>query len=206
MKLSEYYKTTVVLNDSGGGWNGTYYGCFSKIINDNNYKVVAEVGIGYGTHAKYILNTTNVEKLILIDPTKYYPDDGFATDIMKQTPEVPGNNFNELYELINSYLSPWKDRYTWFRTESLNITDDQVSDKSLDCIFIDGDHRYESVKKDLIFWWSKLRAGGQLLGDDYWMSGVAQAVHEFAHEMNLQVDFLYKDNSSTYKIYRFNKL
>jgi len=205
MKLVDYYNQTVKQNDEQtAGWATLYYGVLTKVINDNNFKNVAEVGIGYGTHAKYVLKTTSVSNLILVDPTKYYPNDGFATDIMSKTPEVVGNNFNELYNLINKELSPWKERYTWFRTESLNITEEQVPNESLDCVFVDGDHSYEAVSKDLDFWWQKVRSGGQLLGDDYWMTDVAKAVHEFADSHNLKLDFLYKDGSD-YKIFRFYK-
>jgi Methyltransferase domain len=206
MKLSDYYNETVRKNEKEtGGWSPFYYGALTKVINDNNYKNVAEVGIGYGTHAKYILKTTDVSNLILVDPTKYYSNDGFANDIMNQTPEIPGNNFNELYDLINKELSPWKDRFTWYRTESLTITDEQVPNNSLDCVFIDGDHSYQAVYNDLRFWWKKVRSGGQLLGDDYWMNEVAEAVNDFAKLYNLKYDFVYKDGSD-YKIYRFYKV
>jgi len=205
MKLVDFYNETVAKNDNQtGGWGSIYYGVLTRVINDNNFKTVAEIGIGYGTHAKYLLKTTSVDKLILVDPTKYYPNDGFATDIMNMEAEIPGNNFNELYDLINKELSPWNDRYTWFRKESLTITEDEVPDESLDCVFVDGDHSYEAVVKDLPFWWKKVRSGGQLLGDDYWMPEVAKAVHEFADSHNLQVNFLYKDGSN-YKIFSFTK-
>jgi hypothetical protein len=205
MKLKDYYRNTVELNDSGkGGWSSIYYGVFEKVINDNNYKRVAEVGIGYGTHAKSILKKTNLDMLILVDPTKEYSNDGFSEDIMRQIPEIPGNNFNELYELIKNELSPWKDKYTWLRKESLTVTNDEVADSSLDCIFIDGDHSYNSVINDLNFWWKKVRTGGQILGDDYWMSDVSKAVNNFAISNGLSYDFLYKEGSD-YKIYRFFK-
>jgi hypothetical protein len=205
MKLSQFYRNTVDLNDSmKGGWATYYYGVFSKVISENNYKIIAEVGIGYGTHAKYILkNNNDIDKLYLIDPTKYYENDGFAEDIMKQQPEIPGNNFNELYELIKNELSNWQDKFTWFRTESLSITQEQIPDESVDCIFIDGDHSYNAVLNDLQFWWKKLKTGGQLLGDDYWMNDVSKAVNIFAIKNNLSFDFL--TNGGDYKIYRFKK-
>jgi hypothetical protein len=205
MKLVDFYNETVKKNDNQtGGWGSIYYGVLTRVINDNNFKTVAEVGIGYGTHAKYILKTTNIEKLILVDPTKYYPNDGFARDIMKQEAEIPGNNFNELYDLIKKELSPWDKRYTWFRKESLTITNDDIPEESLDCVFVDGDHSYAAVVKDLPFWWNKVRSGGKLLGDDYWIPEVAKAVHEFANSKGLSVDFLYKDGSN-YKIFCFTK-
>lgn len=49
----------------------------------------------------------------------------------------------------------------------------------LDFIYIDGDHSYQQVKKDLD-WWDKLNPGGILAGHDYDPNhpGVTQAVDE----------------------------
>lgn len=205
MKLKDFYRETVTKNDAFmGGWATFYYGVFSQVINDNNYKTVAEVGIGYGTHAKHILKNTNVDKLYLVDPTKYYPNDGFASDIMAQEPENPGENFNELADLIKEELKPWSDRYTWFRKESLKITNTEIPDGSLDCIFVDGDHSYAAVRADLDFWWPKVRSGGALLGDDFWMDDVARAVNDFAADKNLYTHFL-KREGTDYKIFMFKK-
>jgi hypothetical protein len=205
MKLEDFYRQTVDLNDSQtGGWASIYYGVFSQVINENKYKRVAEVGIGYGTHAKDILKTTEVDQLLLIDPMTFYPNDGFAEDVMKHTPIVPGNNFNEFADLIRKELSPWQSRFTWFRQPSLSITNDQIPDGSLDCVFVDGDHSYSAVIADLTFWWKKVRSGGQLLGDDFWMTDVSRAVNEFAQRNQLSYDFLYRPGT-TYKIFRFRK-
>jgi hypothetical protein len=203
--LANYYKRTVQENDSfTGGWAPIYYGVFTKVINDNNYKKVAEVGIGFGTHAKYVLKTTNVDRLYLIDPMQYYPNDHFVDNIMACIPETPNNHFNEMHSLIQQELSPWKNRFAWFRTNSLDITNDQIADGELDCVFIDGNHTYEAVIRDLPFWWKKIRIGGQMLGDDYWLDTVAQAVHEFSKEYNLVPEFLTADGK-THMIYSFKK-
>jgi hypothetical protein len=206
MSLADYYRRTVDLNDSQiGGWASIYYGVFSKVIEENNYKTVAEVGIGYGTHAKYILkNNPTVERLYLIDPMVFYPNDNFARDIMNCNAVIPGNNFNELYDLINKELSPFGDRHTMFRVKSLDVTNEQIAEGALDAVFLDGDHSYAAVSADLEFWWKKIRSGGQLVGDDYWISSVEQAVTEFAQKHSLSYDFLYRPGTS-YKIYRFRK-
>lgn len=205
MKLSDYYKKSVALNDSQkGGWGSLYYGIFSQIINEFNYKTVAEVGIGYGTHAKEILTNTTVDKLFLIDPMRYYPNDGFATDIMSYEATIPGNNFNELYELINEELSQWNDRYIWFRKPSLEITNDEIPNESLDCIFVDGDHSYNAVLADLRFWWAKVKSGGKMLGDDFIMPDVEKAVKKFSKEINRKPEFYIKPGTD-YKIFCFSK-
>jgi hypothetical protein len=54
------------------------------------------------------------------------------------------------------------------------------SDKSIDMIFIDGSHDYESVKADLDAWTPKCKR--LLCGHDFNNSGVATAVrNKFTH-------------------------
>jgi len=191
------------INGSEGGWAGYYYGVFSNVIKENNFKTCVEVGIGYGLHAKEILDNTNVEKLYLIDPMCYYPNDAFATDVINY------GGFEKLVKNIKLHLNDYENRYTWFRTPSLSVTNEQIPDESIDAIFIDGDHSYEAVSKDLPFWWSKLKNGGWLLGDDYnsCHPGTKRAVDEFALRNNLKLDFLTKPNSLQpgYLIYKFVK-
>ena len=90
------------------------------------------------------------------------------------------------------------------------ITNEQIPDGSIDAIFIDGDHSYEAVSKDLPFWWGKLRKGGWLLGDDYGSChpGTKKAVDEFAINNNLCIEFLTKSNATQlgYPIYKFVKI
>jgi hypothetical protein len=61
-----------------------------------------------------------------------------------------------------------------------------------DVIHIDGGHEYASVKSDLNAWWSLIRPGGLLIGDDYYESGgwagVKQAIDEFCAENNVRLE------------------
>jgi hypothetical protein len=205
MKLRDFYREAVQANEAGQKWAGNYYGVFTKVVAENQYERTAEVGAGYGTHSKYILqNNPSITHHIIIDPMRQYANDGFSDDIMNQEPESPGENFNELFQLIQEELSPWADKYTWIRKPSQEVTEAELPDGSLDCIFIDGDHSYNAVLKDLMLYWKKVRPGGQLLGDDYWMEEVRDAVNTFAEIQGLTYDILQKPGTD-YKIYRFLK-
>ena len=207
--LDDFYKELIDIWKCGGkdgkegGWAGYYYGVFSSIIKENNFKNCAEIGIGYGFHAKEILDNTNVLKLYLIDPMKYYPNDGFATDVMNY------GGFEKLVKNIKLHLNVHKNRYEWFRSPSLSITNEQIPDNSLDAVFIDGDHSYEAVIQDLPFWWKKLKIGGWLLGDDYdsCCPGTTRAVDEFVKNNNLKIEFLSRPDATIadYPIYKFIK-
>jgi hypothetical protein len=41
------------------------------------------------------------------------------------------------------------------------------ADNSLEFVFVDADHRYDAVKRDLNAWMPKIKIGGILAGDDY---------------------------------------
>jgi hypothetical protein len=209
IELEDYYKNLINIWKSGGpnggpgGWAGYYYGIFSKIIKENNFKNCAEIGIGYGFHAKEILDNTSIEKLYLIDPMVYYPNDGFAEDVIKY------GGFENLVNNIKIHLKEHENRYEWFRCPSLNVTNEQIPDESLDAVFIDGDHSYEAVTKDLSFWWKKLKKGGWMLGDDYdscWPQ-TKKAVDDFVQKNNLKIEFLSKPDAvkSGYPIYKIVK-
>lgn len=205
MKLADFYRTVVDNNDNfSAGWSILYYGVFTGIINQNNYKNIAEIGIGYGSHAKHVLKNTNIEKLYLVDPVKQYDNDFFSDDIMTKEPITPGNNFNELFYLINKELAFKKDIVTFLRKPSITVTNDEIPDGTLDCVFIDANHEYQYVLDDLNFWWRKIRNGGQMLGDDYYMNDVKNAVDTFSQNNNISYDLLEK-NGTDYKIYRFHK-
>jgi len=97
----------------------------------------------------------------------------------------------------------YKEKVVWLRKESTSVTIDEIPDHSLDCVFIDGNHEYQYVLDDLHFWIKKIRPGGQILGDDYWMSDVARAVHDFEKLTGKTADFLTLPNND-YKIFRFH--
>jgi predicted O-methyltransferase YrrM len=55
------------------------------------------------------------------------------------------------------------------------------ADESLDFVFIDADHSYEAVKRDIAAWLPKVKSGGIIAGHDYcvWPGfGVIEAVTE----------------------------
>lgn len=54
----------------------------------------------------------------------------------------------------------------------------QFEDDSLWFVFVDGDHRYEGVKRDLDAWWPKIQRGRWIGGHDFNMPDVGRAVRE----------------------------
>ena len=94
---------------------------------------------------------------------------------------------DNLYEKFLSNMASLSNQFTAHKMK----TDDAVSlfeDASLDGVFIDADHTYEAVKRDIENWLPKVRKGGILAGHDYvhtW-PGVIQAVHELISDFRTQ--------------------
>jgi len=72
-------------------------------------------------------------------------------------------------------------------------------DNSIDCVYIDGDHSFNSVKEDMELSINKLVAGGFLCGHDYSKSwpGVIDAVNFFISNSNYSPKdlILFEDSS-----------
>lgn len=72
---------------------------------------------------------------------------------------------------------------------------------SIDFVYIDGNHHYDEVVKDLYLWYEKVKTGGIIAGHDYngdWMDHVRTAVTEFAYIKNLQIYYVLGDAASWY--------
>jgi hypothetical protein len=67
-------------------------------------------------------------------------------------------------------------------------------------IYIDGDHRYEQVKKDITNAFQVLLKGGIIWCDDYsYCDGVKQAIHEFILENVDAIQIFHKNNQIAFQ-------
>ena len=94
------------------------------------------------------------------------------------SPEHTEEMKDGLYEKFIANMSPLSGHYIAHRKNSLEACE-QFSDGTLDGVFIDADHSYESVLADIKAWLPKVRSGGILAGHDYFSTylGVVQAVN-----------------------------
>jgi hypothetical protein len=94
----------------------------------------------------------------------------------------------EVYPQTVRRLRKWRDNIVFVRRcseEAVGYVPD-----GLDFVYVDADHRYEAVKKDLELWFAKVRGGGVLGGDDFSASylGVVNGVQEFSVAHGLKLD------------------
>ena len=140
----------------------------------------AEIGVSEGTHAKEILSFLNIKQLVLVDPWESYIGSyGVAEDDLENRYKKTLNKFsnNNKVKIIKDY--------------SVNAAK-MFDDEYFDFVYIDGDHSYEAVIKDLDSWYPKLKEYGVMCGDDYGKAGgkgVVKAVSEFAYKHKLVVTY-----------------
>lgn len=158
--------------------------------------VGAEVGSERGINAESILKTLNIKKLYLIDPYLQYTDINlnkeeenylYNTKIVIEEDKklvIPG--YTRPKEIMSKIEKIAKKRLRKYKNVIFikKKSDEAVKDinEELDFVYIDANHTYEYVKRDLKNYYSKLKKGGFLCGHDCFFPnlGVQKAVLEFA--------------------------
>lgn len=95
----------------------------------------------------------------------------------------------------------------WDRLNEVHVADsvrfaESMPLDSVDFVFIDAEHTFESVARDLAAWWPRVRAGGLMAGHDYtdWFPGLRGAVDEFVRRHDLAKAF--RATGSSWMVYK----
>ena len=138
------------------------------LIEKHNFQTMIEVGIDTGKTTFYLLD--NLPNLIIyaidLDIKKFYND-----------------NVKEKYG----------DRLIPIQGSSYVVAD-QIPDNFADIVFIDADHSYEAVKKDILKYTPKLKTGGLLTGHDIDYPGVNKAVNEIIKDFDVGPNYVWIKN------------
>ena len=144
-------------------------------LNETKAEIAVEVGVRDGYFSKFILDNTSVKKLYAIDP---WEDNAELTqaEVSFQTCKNLLEQFGERSEMVKGY-SP--------------SAAEMFDDNSLDFVYIDGLHDYESVKADIAAFYKKVKVGGIIAGHDYHLGdwpGVYNSVNEFMVQNSLELN------------------
>jgi hypothetical protein len=142
-----------------------------------------EVGGFLGKSAVYMLQSIfRAQKYIELFVVDSWDQDDWAQSEYGAPDPPPGPELSGLshWQAFNKCIAGIDGLIRPLRETSLSAST-HFKDASLDFVFIDADHSYESVKADIDAWLPKVRHGGILAGHDYgaplW-PGVKQAVDE----------------------------
>ena len=141
------------------------------ILPDNT--VMVEIGSHQGESARIFLESGKVQQITCVDPLS----DQWAPDIVASTAWA-GNDWEKCKEMIEAVLAPYPGSTLDRRPSAVVAINWPV--QSLDFVYIDGLHTYESVVNDITVWLPKLKKGAIIGGHDYsaGFPGVNQAVNE----------------------------
>jgi beta-1,4-mannosyl-glycoprotein beta-1,4-N-acetylglucosaminyltransferase len=89
---------------------------------------------------------------------------------------------NRLFDVFLNNIAPVKEYITPVRMTSLDAAA-TYADASLDFVFIDAAHDYDSVRADILVWNPKVKEGGIISGHDYPHPPLKKAVDEIFGEL-----------------------
>jgi hypothetical protein len=150
-----------------------------------------EVGTWQGDFASTILGFLDCRMLYCIDPYTHFADDIYKDSMNLQLKGAHGTN---LYESTKQRLEKKAPgRIEMIRKTSLEAVNN-FEDETLDFVYIDANHAYEYVLKDILAWYPKVKQGGILAGDNIWSTDMNQ----YNKEKNMIIQFKNAQRSTAY--------
>lgn len=152
------------------------------------HAVCAEIGVWKGEFSEKILATARPRELHLVDPWLFdprYPSRWYGGSAAKSQADM-----DEIYEDV---VRKFKDYpHVLIHRMASESFAASLDDEYFDWVYIDANHSYEEVKKDLELWHKRVKPGGMIVGDDYsWRDEngdypVKRAFHEFTSSQKLR--------------------
>lgn len=170
----------------GAGRNIFVYQLFQKLKKDNVKKInYLEVGTFLG---RSLIELYKTSSLFDIEITST------VVDTFEGTKNEEMENFKKHYDQNNSFKSQFLKNIKNNNITNLNIFEGFSDDffnqntEKFDLIYIDADHSYDAVKRDINNSLKFIKSGGNITGDDYhpcW--GVFDAVNSISTERSIKV-------------------
>lgn len=157
----------------------------AELYGELGYRDGAEIGTRKGRYAKMLCEKNPALHLFCIDPWNNY------------TPKYPQAKQDIIYAEAVETLKPFN--VTIIRKTSMDALPD-IPDRALDFIFIDGNHEYDYIAPDIIYWSKKVKSGGIVSVHDYYhfhLSGVVEAVQGYTHCHRIDPWFVTKNLEPT---------
>lgn len=154
-----------------------------KVMPKNS--VCAEIGVDRGDFSKRILDIVKPVRLHLIDPWKYEEEEIYKDSLYGGTLGGSQAHMDKRYQkVVNRFQAEMESGQVVIHRGYSEEVCDHFEDQYFSWIYIDGNHLYEFVKKDLELYYDKVKENGFITGDDYvdsgwWQGGVKKAVDEF---------------------------
>ena len=151
-----------------------------------------EIGVHHGDFSARLIGAVDPKELHLVDPWEFMPEPEYRRAWYGGEAEGGAAELDARYEGVRSRFGDLIDagrvRVHRGYSEAVLAT---FPDGYFDWIYIDGNHLYDYVLRDLELSAQKIRAGGIICGDDYgvtgwWEDGVTRAVESFCRSRDVR--------------------
>ena len=153
-------------------------------ITQFNWKVGVEIGVNEGENIFEVTKNNPTLKMYGVDPYKIQKENTLYEKYMGG--EYTDNSLNIIKRKTLKKALKYPNLEIIVDT-SINASK-QFEKESIDFVFIDGDHSYESVKNNIKYWEPKVKKHGLIMGHDYNWGDVARAVGENFTEVWMMPD------------------
>jgi hypothetical protein len=136
---------------------------YFKLFAQNNPVTICECGVLAGKHAMELYKNFNCEKLILID---------------QWVVDYEHYHIIQMLDYYQNVINIFADKKN-VEINCISSLEYDNSDLRFDFIYLDDNHTYEHIIKEIPKYWPMLKNGGVLAGDNYEIPGVKKAVDEW---------------------------
>ena len=126
-----------------------------------DFREGAEIGTDQGEYAEVLCKAIPDLDLLCIDPWRIEAYEGDQQPESKVEQEFFDKRYQETVDRLKSYANCHIIRETSMEVVKI------VGDKTLDFVYIDGNHDFLNVVQDIHYWFKKVKPGGILSGHDY---------------------------------------
>ena len=158
----------------------------NELLGELGYNYGAEIGVQRGLNAESMFKNNPNLHLVCVDPWK-----GFSRTINDE------KNI-EIHEECLVRLEPYN--VTYMEMGSLEAVK-LIPDGSLDFVYIDQMHDFDSNMMDLICWSPKVKRGGIVAGHDFceqYQYGVIDAVKAYTRAHNIFMWYITREHEASY--------
>jgi len=159
------------------GWANWDRNMLAELFKDVGFTLGAEVGVRKGEYTRILCDANPELKMFCIDPYTAYnrvSNDRQARYFRNAERRLRGCNVE------------------FIKKTSMDALED-IQDRTLDFVYIDGRHEFDFIMPDIIFWSRKVKRGGIVSGHDYYyfyQGGVVDAVNAYTRTHNIQEWYL----------------
>lgn len=129
------------------------------LLREAGVRDFCEIGVFRGKLSAHLLaECPELTRYVMVDPWRHLPG-------WDKPANLDDAQFEAIHQEAMERVAAHRDKVEVLRDET-RVALDAVKDRSLDAVYVDGDHTLRGITIDLIRALPKLRRGGLLMGDD----------------------------------------